>query len=195
MIKHWVSGYLYIGNVNVGAARLDAHTPEGGPDRFCACSHMPGIQSWLGHHSSLQGAQKAVEQAAARSLKQMFGCSPREIGEALKTGPELTKAARALYTVAHWTPDRDIHAGAFWEALRAALSIDPSRAPSPATNTPQAQLLAKAKALRAAQREYMADRRNDEKGKAVAEAADALDSVIARMDPDTPDTEEFNPIE
>lgn len=43
----------------------------------------------------------------------------------------LLNAVRAVYYSAHWTPDRDVDAGALWTELRDAAGFEEGKAPTP----------------------------------------------------------------
>lgn len=44
---------------------------------------------------------------------------------------QLRQAALAIYSVAHWTPDRPVNDKLLWEALRGALHLPRGTAPTP----------------------------------------------------------------
>lgn len=95
---------------------------------------------------------------------------------------ELVAVGRDLYFAGRWTCDADVDAAGLWSRFRDALGLPEGTATAlgigQTTPSRYERLEAAARNLREAQKAYMADRGNENLGKAVGEAAAELDLIL-----------------
>jgi hypothetical protein len=133
MHRGWTGNTLFIGAISVGSAFPD--TEGGGWDAIC---NMPGGRAFLGNVESADVAQKMVQHACARRVKEMFDVALPEIEAALNKGPALRRAALDLCCAGTWIPQSEgIDGALYMNPLRAAVGLHPIPGQTDAEDDPQ----------------------------------------------------------